>query len=382
MIKHIRIVNFKSLGDVSVDLDPVTVLIGQSGTGKSNFVEAIRFFRDYLRFGNDTFLADRGGWQGILPATATKPVTLSIGLRFDVPGIREEYEYWLRFEQPQQGPSAPPQFKEEGLKLGGRGLFHQSQGEWIQPPKVVSPPRAGSLVLGSLTGLPEVSRAHLVLSTGIGCYAFPDTVLLGPGSIQGTEQTGLADSGENFIQAFGAIVNNLQAWQYPLEIVAALRRLTASLKSVDLEMPQKNRIALSHDLEGNALVFRLHQQSEGFRRLLAHLIALYQSPPKQTLVFEEPEKGIHPGVLAVLAEEFLTCPSQGRGQVILTTHSPELLNRFEPEMLRVVEIQNYVTRIGPLVQDQLSSVREKLLQPGELLTVDPARLVTVGEPAG
>ena len=40
----------------------------------------------------------------------------------------------------------------------------------------------------------------------------------------------------------------------------------------------------------------LTEESDGFRRFYAHLLALYQTPPKQTLVFEEPENGIYPGV--------------------------------------------------------------------------------------
>jgi predicted ATPase len=77
------------------------------------------------------------------------------------------------------------------------------------------------------------------------------------------------------------------------------------------------------------------------------LIALYQAPSKQTLIFEEPEKGIHPGALAVLADQFKACPEAGRGQVILTTHSPGLLDSFDPDSLRVVKIENYLTQIGP-----------------------------------
>ena len=45
MIKRIRVQNFRSLADVTVDLDPLTILIERSGTGKSNFIDAIRFLR-------------------------------------------------------------------------------------------------------------------------------------------------------------------------------------------------------------------------------------------------------------------------------------------------------------------------------------------------
>jgi len=103
------------------------------------------------------------------------------------------------------------------------------------------------------------------------------------------------------------------------------------------------------------------------------MLALYQSPPKETLVFEEPEKGIHPGALDTLAEELRVCPDSGRGQVILTTHSPTLLDSFAPESIRVVEINNGITSITPVDSSQLEALKERLLTPGELLTVEPAR---------
>lgn len=104
------------------------------------------------------------------------------------------------------------------------------------------------------------------------------------------------------------------------------------------------------------------------------MLALYQNPSKQTLIFEHPETGLHPGALESLAEEFKDCAEDGRGQVILTTHSPQLLDYFQAKFIRVVDIDHQQTRIGPLAPEQLESVKEHLLFPGELLTVDPARL--------
>ncbi len=51
MIERITIQNFKSIDRVSVELSPVTVLVGRSGTGKSNFVQAVRCLRDLLTKG-------------------------------------------------------------------------------------------------------------------------------------------------------------------------------------------------------------------------------------------------------------------------------------------------------------------------------------------
>lgn len=119
----------------------------------------------------------------------------------------------------------------------------------------------------------------------------------------------------------------------------------------------------------------LSQESDGFRRYYAHLLALYQTPPKQLLMFEEPANGIYPGALRNLAEEFRSAAQAGRGQVLISTQSPDLLDGFEAESLRVVDVDEaQSTIIGPLDPAQLQAVKDQMLEPGELITVDQARL--------
>ena len=93
-------------------------------------------------------------------------------------------------------------------------------------------------------------------------------------------------------------------------------------------------------------------------------------------MFEEPENGIYPGALRNLAEEFVATAEDRRGQILLATQSPELLNAFTAEQLRVVELNETTqeTDIGPLDPDQMEAVRTQLLYPGELLTVDQPRM--------
>jgi hypothetical protein len=263
-------------------------------------------------------------------------------------------------------------------------LFHQRANKWIVEPRILQQVQPTSLILGSISGIPEVTPAHLVLTSGLGWYAFPDHVLLGGqqpaqdprynGPAGYRAEGGLWDNGSNFLQAFAGIMSNLRAWAQQREMVEALRRLNPSVAGLAIRVPNQDVIEVAHDIQGIFLPLELGQESEGLRRFLAFLIALYQYPPKETLIFEEPEKGIHPGALAVLADQFKACAEEGRGQVLLTTHSPELLNHFGPETLRAVEIHNYQTSIGPVAPEQVESIREHLLLPGELLTVDPARL--------
>src|SRR5262249_36863515 len=153
-------------------------------------------------------------WGRIMSATATPPREIIFNVRFDAPGADEVYEYLLTFRQPahpalQQDPTAiPPQFDEEKLMLGSRVLFHQRQAKWLEPPRVVNAPGAGSLMLGAVTGVREITTAHLVLTTGLGYYDFPGSVLCGGGAARNETESGLADSGRNYLQAFTDLSTN------------------------------------------------------------------------------------------------------------------------------------------------------------------------------
>ena len=86
MIKRIKISDFKSIRELDLSLDPVTVLVGRSGTGKSNIVQALRFLRNYL-LGGDNAINYELGWERIIPVGVNKPKTL-IQVTFSLPGER------------------------------------------------------------------------------------------------------------------------------------------------------------------------------------------------------------------------------------------------------------------------------------------------------
>jgi len=370
MIHRIRVQNFKSIVDVDVELSPVTVLVGKSGTGKSNFVQAIRSLRDVLVL-NQTL---QQSWPTLRPVPASDTPT-TFRVEFSVAGIEQKFEYELSISK--DGPGMPP--VNERLALGDKCLFHQAQAgrgsaRWEVEPELIRVPNPGAIALGRIPSISEVVIAFTALTAGIGCYVFSDKVLCQPKAAD-PRSWGLADDAANFLDALKDVVSNLQDLKVRKSIVAALQRLNPSISSVELDDIQTPKsVVVGHRLDGKTLALNLPQESDGFRRFYAHLLAIYQRPPKQTLIFEHPEDGIHPGALSILAEEFKAAPKQGYGQVILTTHSPGLLDHFYVEQIRVVELAGLETQIGFVSAEQNDAIRDKLLDPGELLTVDPARM--------
>ena len=82
MIKSIRIVNFKSLGDVTLRLDTFNCLIGMNGAGKSSVLQAIDFLSQ-LMLGDVTGWLERRGWSiGDLNCKVRKESNITIHVSF------------------------------------------------------------------------------------------------------------------------------------------------------------------------------------------------------------------------------------------------------------------------------------------------------------
>jgi len=400
MIKRIWVHNYKSLRGVTVKLDPLTVLIGRSGSGKSNLVDGIRFLRQYLTTRSHGFVPQIE-WPRIMCRTAQDSI-LHFTVELTLPGYEPDLTYRLALGPPPSAQlPAPARFgidyqpfvtEESLVTSGNRVLYQQSDGKWDEQPEVADVPAPGQLALGVVYGIPEAQLAYQFLTKGIGCYDFPSDVLrartptpFAPPVPQNSKVVvGLEDDGANYLRVFELIAENVSDPSTLKEILAGLRKLNPSVTTIDLETIRRDDILVGHRIGGQppVLTLGLGQESEGFRRFLAHLLALYQLPAKQTLVFEEPEKGIYPGALEALAS-YLKIAAAKRSQIILTTHNPLMLDHFDVEQIRVVDMPGFETRIGRVVPDQIQSIRQELMGTGELLTVDEARTDSSStEPAG
>ena len=123
-----------------------------------------------------------------------------------------------------------------------------------------------------------------------------------------------------------------------------------------------HRVAGEH---GPARWLAAAQESDGTLRLAGILTALFQQPSPTLLGFEEPELAIHPGALPVLYD-FLAEGSV-RSQILLTTHSPDLLDLLALDDVRVVERQRGATTVARVEPRQRDLVKKRLLSSSEIL---------------
>jgi AAA15 family ATPase/GTPase len=368
MIKTLRIKNYKSIRDLTLDLQPLTVLIGRSGTGKSNIVKAIRHFRDVLR----------GSSQANADSIHIKRFSSiqSFEVTFDIANVPGDFRYLLSINTDNNS------VENECLNYNNDIIFHQgvttgrSKLEWIIKPAISPLPEAGGIKLNKLPGLELPTLAYTYLSQGIGYYHFDSMELNTLDPNRTSNNTDVVDYKSILIN----LVSNPHMIPRKKEIKAAISALNQSIETIDVDsILNVNNAIIGHKFDDGILNYNLIQESDGLRKFLAYLLVLSQpeSELKNFVIFEEPENGVYRGALRLLADFLLEASTHRGTQVVITTHSPDLLDHFEAEQIRVVEMHNLDTVAGPLEDNQIHSIRDKMLFPGELLTADEARIGAV-----
>jgi predicted ATPase len=108
--------------------------------------------------------------------------------------------------------------------------------------------------------------------------------------------------------------------------------------------------------------------STGTLRILALLACLRHPFPPPLLVVEEVENGLDPRTIHLLVEEIQAATTNGKTQVILTTHSPYLLDLLDLSHIVVVEREEGQPVFRRPDADQLAEWSKSFL-PGKLYTM-------------
>jgi predicted ATPase len=157
----------------------------------------------------------------------------------------------------------------------------------------------------------------------------------------------------------GETASDHAAW---VRITGLVRQVAPFIKSLQPRLvvphaPTVSAVQLDWTDERDE-IFGAHHLSDGTLRALALITALAQ-PAERLPAFisiDEPELGLHPAAIAVLASLMRSVSS--RCQVLLATQSPALLDFFEPEEVVVVERSQGATTFQRLDPQALEKWRE------------------------
>ncbi len=108
-----------------------------------------------------------------------------------------------------------------------------------------------------------------------------------------------------------------------------IRKLSPHVKGVAAKLHSSGGKELHFALRSGAVI-PASQMSDGIV-LAAALVLISLGTGTRRLLIEEPENGLHPRQLRVVAEMIRSIATEHGTQVVLTTHSPLLLNHFGAE---------------------------------------------------
>lgn len=334
-ITEIRIKGMRSLEDVTLKLDGLTVLIGENGSGKSTIVEACELLSKIGRNAfQSVFFQRHGGMNALLRHGAT-----SVVLGFDMEIRGEAIAYDL--EVAQDGPNVLIAAERLTKSAGGETqvLLHRdrsgskvtdSQGSWHALRALAQWDVA--LSHGFATGTNVVVFDVVELLKGIEVHlAFDARPLWARHDRTGMRASELLQSvdrlnlfGANLPTALRAIKEDLgrERWEETLELV----RLGIGNDLHDITFPADpggGSISIQLDF-GTVGKVRAHALSDGQVAYLA-FVALYGlNKSRSFLAFDEPELHLHPRLLYRVTNMFERLSEAH--PVIITTHSNDLLD--------------------------------------------------------
>lgn len=329
MLTKFRVKHYKSLFDTEVDLEPLTVFIGPNGSGKSNICEALAVVSDFLQ---RPMINDGNG----LPALSLFADSIR-GLS-DAPQSLES-KFWhgelnnLSFEFVTSAEDALPIDSNHknliiNLDYNTKGVEIEFNSSTVSPPNALQLPHSLSKI-----GYLNSSIASDIRNVKVYDFAPIDVLRNSPSKIIARSSQGIEDALVDILHTNRAGFDELEQ---------RFTQLVPNIKSISLPRGENQTFLLAlmdrysdHHIPSSDI-------SDGTLRILAFLTALYQEDTPSIICFEELENGVHPWLLHKMMELLKTVSTEGINgkpvQILITTHSPVLLNYVEPHQVRAVEL--------------------------------------------
>ena len=375
-LRRVLLKNYKSIANGSVKLGPLNFLVGPNGAGKSNFLDALRFVTESLNTSLDHALRERGGIGEVRRRSSGHPTHFGIRLEYALPEGKLGYYAFRIGARPEGGF----QVQQEECRVEGPvaldcWFYKVESGVVVDSnPKIVPAAKSDRLFLVAASGLPEFRELYDALSH-MGFYN------LNPDVIRDFQTP---DAGEVLRRDGGNLTSvlNVMGKKHPEakdRVIEFLAEVVPGVQDVSVSQFQKKEALEFKQRVGTSEApwdFLGENMSDGTLRALGVLTALFQSvnggAKRVSLVgIEEPEVGVHPGAAGVLRDAMRTAAQMT--QVIITTHSPDLLDDkdISDDWVFAVVSEEGETKIGPLNEADRSLMRDRLFTAGELLKRGP-----------
>ena len=376
-IARVTLRNYKSIAACDVKLAPLTVLVGPNGSGKSNFLDALRFVAESLRFSLDHALRQRGGLQEVRRRSGGHPKDLQIRIEFRL----EEATGWYAFRIGAL-PDRGHRLKREECRVFPRASalgqeHYRVEGGAVVESSFRHPPASfgDRLYLVAVSGMKAFRPVYDALEGMAFHNLNPDRIR----EMQPPHPGDLLERDGGNLASVLARLDTASPERAEL-LIGYLGRIVPGVIGVESRM-FGDRLALEfrQRVRGAAHPwrFRGNNMSDGTLRALGVLVALFQagangSPGPRVVGVEEPESALHPGASGVMVSALrVACQWV---QVLITSHSTELLDEELPaDSILAVNAEDNETHIGPVDEVGRSALRDRLFSAGELLRLGQLR---------
>jgi predicted ATPase len=376
-IDVVHISRFRSIPSQTVRIGSPIFLIGANGSGKSNFVDVFAFLAEAADQPLQAVLDRRGGMSAVRHR-APDDVGTGIGIGVELSNLQsDEIESTIKgaryaFEARGVGGLETEVIREQCViefADGRKSWFDREsqtfrsnlrwldgfRGRWLA---------SSSLAISVFGSVAPFSSVHSALRT-MKVYSIDPEVM----SARQETDSGivLRPDGSNAASVLAEV--GLRSPDDHLrigELLAAVSpgidevRPTRHGKFVDFEFSQRWGAA-------NKLTFDAFSMSRGTLRALGILLAVYQRTPPFLMTIEEPEASLHPGAVFTILDVLRHAAEDM--QIVITTHSPEVLDMkwITDENIRFVSWAEGRTTVSGLAESSRIAIRKHLMGVGELL---------------
>ena len=307
----------------SFKLESLNVFVGANGAGKSNLISFFRLLNAFIEGNLNKNVIDSGGISDLLFNGRKVTDEIYFETRFGTRGHR----FTLK-----PGPNEEPVITDEA-----RYYEHARTGWWEMGDSFNGKSRTASEAESNQADA-EYSRTVVNAIKSWQIYHFHDTSgtakMRGYEIIQDQEELRMDAANlapylkhlqEAHPQAYGNILQAVRLVMPFLDEFTLRSRVMGDAEKVNLSWKQKN----------SDYPMQPYHLSDGSIRFIALATALLQPTPPSTIIIDEPELGLHPHALAILAE--LIRDAATRTQLIIATQSATLLDHFEVKDIVVVK---------------------------------------------
>ena len=375
MITQIEIGGYRLLDEFKADFKPLTVVIGANAVGKSTLIDCLQLIAECCEHPLNTAMGWHHGALSLLTAensngqlawsvTFRKPPTwddfplaegkslvYEVVLEADEQGqMHPQYEV-LRTQESVHGESlifleATP-YQQHIFDIEQRRLIPfdeaQSSPDVVRDAdSAVAPQRSGrvgaqqepALLLSRIRFFNEfpVPSWVRVLLAGIMCYPGFDVTRSSELRTKAADirpDTTLSSNGDDLGTVLHEILTRYDFRPAAEELRDFLRVAYPTFEEIhcDTTYGTPPQVLVRVREQGMSRSMEMWELSDGMLRFLCLATALLNPWPETLVAIDEPELGLHPGLLPIVAEMIKTAAE--RTQVLVTTHSPDLLNCFD-----------------------------------------------------